>query len=197
MARIPSNLLQMNIFPISIHLTFNKMNNQGFLKGVIIVLVLINIGMLAFMWYNRPISGSAVRRSFAPGFLVKELELSKSQQKDYFRLRRNHRQILGQLQERDKALHTRFFDQLFSEIPDSKSVAALADSIAQNRREMEVLTYDHFEQVREMLTPVQQKKFRDVFDDVLRIVLPPPPLPPSPETPPSPPPPPPLPAPKK
>jgi periplasmic protein CpxP/Spy len=168
------------------------MNNIRVLKIVIVVLVLINIGTLAFMWFNRPLFGQQDQPVFAPGFLVKELELSGSQQKDYLSLRNSHRMMLRQLQERDKILHTRFFDQLFSEIPDSKRTGDLADSIAENRREMEILTYDHFKQVRKMLTPVQQKKFEEIFDEVLRMVLPPPPLPPPP-----PPPPPPLPAPKK
>ena len=161
------------------------MNNTRFLKAVIIVLILLNFGTLAFMWFNHPVSGQPDRPQFAAGFLVKELELSGQQQKEYFLLRENHRNILRQLQEHDKTLHTRFFDQLFSEVPDLKRVGDLADSIAENRKKMEVLTYDHFMQVRQMLTPDQQKKFEKIFDEVLRMVLPPPP-PPSPPPPPPP-----------
>jgi periplasmic protein CpxP/Spy len=164
------------------------MNNVRMLKSVIIVLVLINIGTLTFMWFNNPVRRQSARPQFAPGFLVKELELSGSQQKDYLSLRNNHRMMLKQLQERDKALHNRFFDQLFSDVPGSKNVGDLADSIAENRREMEILTYDHFNQVRQMLTPEQQEKFGKIFDEVLRMVLPPPPPPPSDMAPPPPPP---------
>ena len=173
------------------------MNNIRLLKLAIVVLILINLGTLVFVWFSYPLFRPSDRRPFTPGFLVKELELSGSQQKEYFRLRRNHRQILEKLQEQDKALHTRFFDQLFSEVPDSKSVWDLADSIAENRRKMEVLTYDHFMQVRQMLTPDQRKKFQEIFDEVLRMVLPPPPQPPSPVNLPPPPPPPPMQPPKK
>jgi len=160
------------------------MNNTRFLKAAIIVLILINIGTLAFMWFNRPLFRQHDQPIFAPGFLVKELELSASQQKEYLSMRNSHRMMLRQLQEHDKALHTRFFDQLFSEVPDSKRVGDLADSIAENRRKMEVLTYEHFMHVRQMLTPVQQKKFGKIFDEVLRMVLPPPPPPPLPPPPP-------------
>ena len=164
------------------------MNNTRFLKIVIVLLILVNLGMMAFIWFNSPVSKPSDQPPFAPGFLVKELELSGSQQKNYLGLRGNHRKILGQLQERDKILHTRFFDQLFSEVPDSKSVQALVDSITENRRKMEVLTFDHFMQVRQMLTPDQQKKFEEIFEEVLRMVLPPPPPPPSGIAPPPPPP---------
>jgi periplasmic protein CpxP/Spy len=174
------------------------MNNTRFLKIVIVVLILINLGTLAFLWFNKPGSGLSVQRPFAGGFLVKELGLSKSQRQEYFRLRRNHRLLLEQLQEKDHLLHNRFFEQLFSEVPDLKSVDDLADSIAGNRKKMEVLTYDHFMKVKQMLNPAQQKKFQEIFDEVLRMVLPPPPPPPSLSAPPAPPAPPvpPLPAPK-
>ena len=165
------------------------MNNTRFLKIVIFVLIVINLGTLAFMWFNRPGNGISARRPVAAGFLVKELELSGSQRKEYFRLRSDHRIMLKELQEHDKALHNLFFEQLFSEVPDPKSVHDLADSIAENRRKMEMLTYDHFNHVKQILTPAQQKKFGEIFDEVLRMVLPPPPsppLPPSPETPPPP-----------
>jgi len=162
------------------------MNNTRILKIVIIVLILINLGTLAFMWFNRPGAGTSDRHPVAAGFLVKELELSGSQRKEYFQLRRDHRLTLNNLQEQDKALHNRFFEQLFSEAPDMKSVHDLADSIAENRRKMEMITYDHFRQVKQMLTPAQQKKFQKIFDQVIRMVLPPPPPPPSPPPPPLP-----------
>ena len=164
------------------------MNNIRFLKIVIIVLILVNLSTLAFMWFNRPGSGMLARRPVAAGFLVKELELSGSQRKEYFQLRGDHRVILKELQEHDKALHNLFFEQLFSEVPDPKSVHDLADSIAENRRKMEMITYNHFRQVKQILNPAQQKKFGEIFDEVIRMVLPPPPSPPSPEAPPPPPP---------
>jgi Spy/CpxP family protein refolding chaperone len=155
------------------------MNNTRFLKIVIAVLVLVNLGTLAFLWFNRPGSDSSIQPPFSSGFLVNELDLSKSQRQEYFQLRRNHRLQLEKLQEKDHDFHNRFFEQLFSEVPDSGNVGELADSIAENRRKMEVLTYDHFMHLKQMLTADQQKKFESIFDEVLRRVLPAPPSPPS------------------
>ena len=163
------------------------MNNTRFLKIVIAVLILINLGTLVFIWLTRQGDGIRERHPFAEGYLVKELNLSEPQRKEYSRIRQHHRAVLLKLQENDKALHNRFFAQLLSEFPDMNSVYGLADSIAVNRKKMEMLTYDHFDQVRKMLTPVQQKKFEEIFDEVLKMVLPPPPPPPLPEAPPPPP----------
>ena len=162
------------------------MNNVRFLKIVIAVLIVINLGTLVFIWFIRPGDRIQARRPFAEGYLVKELNLSEPQRKEYSRIRQDHLSVLVKLQEHDKALHNRFFAQLLSEFPDMKSVHDLADSIAFNRKKMEMLTYDHFDQVRQLLTPVQRKKFEEIFDEVLKMVLPPPP--PVPEAPPPPPP---------
>ena len=152
------------------------MNNNRFLKVVIVILILINAGTLVFMWINRPQQPKVVlRRPFAGGFIVKELGLSESQKREYAQLRREHVKTLELLQENDRILHDRFFGRLFAEVPDMNAVHDLADSIAMNRRRMEILTYEHFEMLNNLLNPEQQKKFRDIFDDVLRIVLPPPP----------------------
>lgn len=164
------------------------MNNTRFLKIVIAVLILVNLGTLAFIWFSRPVAGTSDHLPPAEGFLVKELDLSGAQRSEYSRIRNDHRMMLRKLQEQDRVLHNRFFQQLFSEMPDMKMVHDLADSIAENRKKMEMLTYGHFKQVSSMLTPVQQKKFEEIFDDVLKMVLPLPPPPPVPEVPPLPPP---------
>ncbi|MCX6285066.1 MAG: Spy/CpxP family protein refolding chaperone, partial [Bacteroidetes bacterium] len=132
----------------------------------------------------------------AATFLIKELGLSDAQQVQYKELRHQHREMLDKLDEQDKELHKRFFDLLLLEKADSVSVEALADSIAANRKQMEIVTYDHFFRINKILNPEQQKKFTLIFKDVLRMVLPPLPPPPG-QLPPPPPPPPPAPAPKK
>jgi periplasmic protein CpxP/Spy len=156
------------------------MNNNRFLKIVILVLILINLGTLTFMWVNRPVNRPGDKRAVAAGFIARELNLSELQRREYKGMRISHLRTLEKLQEQDKILHERFFRQLFAEVPDMQAVIDLADSIALNRKEMEILTYDHFRHLQHILTPEQQKKFREIFDDVLKIVLPPPPSPPPP-----------------
>jgi hypothetical protein len=156
---------------------------------IIILLIVINLGSLAFIWFHYPEKEKPAYRPAAPGFLIKELNLSGPQKVEYFRLRRNHREILRNLERRDRMLHQRFFDCLLLDIPDTLRIHALADSIAANRRQMELVTYNHFLNITKMLSPEQQKRFDVIFHEVLRMVLPLPPPPP--DVPPLPPPPPP------
>ena len=171
------------------------MKNARLYKIIIILLLALNLCTLAFMWFNRPSKERLEQhQGEAATFLIKELGLSEVQQRQYQQLRKEHRDVLDNLSERDKVLHKRFFNLLLLETPDSLNMQALADSIATNRRRMEVVTYDHFFRITKILNPEQQKKFSLIFKDVMQMVLPPPPLPPN-TLPPPPPPPPPAPAP--
>ena len=175
------------------------MKNAKIYKLIIAVLVVLNLATLAFMWFNRPgREGLGRHEGEAASFLVKELGLSAEQQKEYQQLRQEHREILNQLTEQDKVLHQQFFELLLMEVPDTAKVHLFANVIAMNRNQMELVTYDHFSRINKIPTPDQQKKFKLIFKDVLKMVLPPP-LPPSPPLPPPPgnlpPPPPPPPAP--
>ena len=154
------------------------MKNGKLYKLIIAVLVVLNLCTLAFMWFNRPGRERPERpEGEAASFLVKELGLSDSQQKEYSRLRHEHHAKLETLNQHDKDLHNRFFDLASLEKHDTIAMDALSDSIAATRKKMEILTYDHFYRVMMILNPEQQKKFNLIFKDVLRMILPPPPPP--------------------
>jgi hypothetical protein len=98
--------------------------------------------------------------------------------------------MMRKLEKHDRMLHQRFFVLLLMDFPDTVRMHSLADSIAANRRQMELVTYDHFFRISKMLNPEQLTKFGVIFHEVLRMVLPPPQPPPPPPLPPLPPPPP-------
>ena len=156
-------------------------------KVIIIVLVVLNLCTLAFIWFNRPGRDRPGRRQGeAAFFLIKELGLTVEQRKVFGQMRQEHRARLEMLSLHDTDLHNRFFDLLSQEKPDMAAVEALADSIAANRKKMEVLTFEHFSRVNGILNPEQKKKFSLIFKDVLKMVLPPPVPPPVPPPPPPP-----------
>ena len=167
------------------------MKNAGLYKIIITLLVVLNLCTLAFMWFNRPGRERQGDKQQAATFLIRELQMTKAQQEQYQRLRNEHRSKLDVLSERDKVLHKHFFDLLLLESADSVSLDAMASAIAANRKEMEFVTYEHFDLIKKILNPDQQKKFDSIFQNVIRMVLPLPPPPP--QLPPPPPPPPPAP----
>ena len=53
-----------------------------------------------------------------------------------------------------------------------------ADAIMINQKAIEMATFYHFEEVRSICTPDQQKMFDEVIKEALRMMSPPPPGPP-------------------
>ena len=168
------------------------MNELRFYKGIIIILVVMNLGTLAFLWFGRPRPEPIRNRVPATEFLIHELTLSPIQQDKFGDLRDEQRQKLQLLQEQDRKLHNLFFDALFDPAPDTAAARGLADSIARTRQQMEMVTFEHFLKLRQLLTEEQKVKFHRVFrqalDQVLPPPLPPPPPPPQPLPPEMPPP---------
>ena len=165
------------------------MNHIRFYKIIIIILVLLNLGTLTLLWFGRSRTEHAQDPGESAKFLIHELTLTPGQQDEFGKLRDEHRQRLAILQERDRRLHDRFFEAIFLPAPDTLAAIILSDSIAAVRRQMELLTFDHFMQLRLLLNEEQKNKFHGVFRQALEhaMPLPDPPLPPPPPPPPPPP----------
>jgi protein CpxP len=163
------------------------MNQLRFYKIIIIILVLLNLGTLSFLWFGKPRAGQEQGRGKSAKFLIRELSLTPGQQDEFGKLREEHRHRLMILQQQDSRLHDRFFEAIFLPVPDTLTSKILSDSIADVRRQMELLTFEHFRQLRQLLNDEQKNKFHRVFRQALEHVMP---LPVPPTAPPPPPPPP-------
>ena len=156
------------------------MKGKGFYITLIVLLVLLNIGTLSFLWFNRPDRMERRQHRDVAQFLTKELRLNPQQKKQYRMIREDHRMMLQQFQEKDRELHSRFFDLLLSQPHDSTVAKSLADSMSRIRQQMDLLTFRHFKNIRQILDSDQQKKFDNIFHKTLQLVMPPPPPPPPP-----------------
>jgi hypothetical protein len=159
------------------------MKGKAFYIIVIILLIVLNIGTLTFLWFNRPDQKSRRPHKDVALFLERKLKMTPSQKGQYILLRENHRILLQYYQKQDQALHNRFFDLIPANSGDSLLVKVILDSIADNRKLMEMLTFQHFRSIRGILDTDQQVRFDKIFDETLKQVLPPPPPPPPPPIP--------------
>jgi Spy/CpxP family protein refolding chaperone len=164
------------------------MNQIRFFKIVILILVILNLGTLAFLWFARPGSGRQQRQNRPADFLARELRLTPAQRNEFGRLRHEHLYRLSLLQKQERDLHERFFGEVLLPEPDSLRMKILIDSMTTIRSRMEMLTFNHFRQLTKLLTTEQKERFDRVFWKILDRVmprLPAPPEPPEPQPPPS------------
>jgi len=147
------------------------MNSIRLLKGIILILVLLNLGTLSFVWVNRHRSAEEPLRGDAARFLVHALDLTPEQQAQFGRMRAIHHQRLIHLQQLDRRLHDQFFGLLFNPVADSLTSLACADSISILRKQMELVTFEHFMKLRQILSEEQKVKFHKVFRQALDHVM--------------------------
>src|SRR5256885_2285422 len=123
------------------------MDNSRFLKIVIIILLLVNIGTLSFMWLHKPHDMPPPHGRGGPaGFLTHELNLTQEQQGQYEKMRDEHHRMVEDLRDKGRELHHRFFELLNS--AETSLVRQLADSIASNQKQIDLVTFSHFQKVR-------------------------------------------------
>ena len=151
------------------------MENSRFFKTVIIILLFINMSTLAFMWMNKPPHGMPPPRQEVGDFLMRELNFTDAQRNQFEKLRDEHRNSVRDLRDHSRDLHDSFFDLLSTGMSDSTKVVQYADSITSRQKQIELSTFYHFQKVRKICTPEQQKKFDKIIKDALRMMAPPPP----------------------
>jgi len=148
----------------------DTMGNLKFYKIAVAVLLVLNMGTLAFMWTNRP-PPPGDRGPFM--FLVKATGMDDAQQSAYRQLRDMHRSILQENRKQNSALHSQLFDLLPQFGESDPEVLRLIDLIASEKRQEELLTYAHFRRVRELCRPDQQVKFDAAIGEALETMAPP------------------------
>lgn len=144
---------------------------------VIVALVLVNTGMLAYLW-SEQVKQKAAASPDAARFLASELKLDSTQTQAYYNCWKEYRDSLKILHREGKLLHIRYFAKLSITPIDTVEVQRYADSIAAYRRQVELLSFYQFSRVRQLCTPPQRKKFDLVIGEVLdRLAMRPPKLP--------------------
>jgi len=151
------------------------MENTRFLKIIIVLLLLTNTGILCYMWmgnkHEQHMQGPPPGQDVF-GFLCKELQLDEQQTRQYEELRDEHHQAVENMQHNGRHLRERLFDMLHNSPVDSAAVKRISDSIAGTQQQIEMVTFYHFQKVRTILKPEQQKKFDEVIQDALRMMAP-------------------------
>lgn len=150
------------------------MDKLKFYKILVIILVILNIGTLVTIWLGRMKEPRFPGRKMEGEPLLREMQLTPHQSKEFREQRRYHVSQLREMQSRERNQHERFFDLVFSDQQDSVQALLMIDSLLQIRKKMEMMTYRHFKDIQQMLDPKQKEIFRKNFNRHFNQVLPPP-----------------------
>lgn len=146
------------------------MKNNKALIITVIALMVVNIGLLAFMWRQR----FQHRPGGGPGpayeFLTKELSLTPGQQAKYGDMRKVHLALTQRISRETHLLRDSFFAEVKNDPLDSTQLNSLEHKILNNQRRLDSATFYHFRQLRAILDDGQQEKFDKLLKNVLQMM---------------------------
>ena len=139
------------------------MKNNG-LKYLVIAALLVNAATLIFFWVTRPPRGGRPPKETFDE-LTQELKLDNDQQKIYKALRKQHHSshdsLLQLIAEKRQVLYRQ----------KPTSLDSIIQPIGQLQQEIELITYQHFEEVRKICTPKQQAILDELLVGAVQHVL--------------------------
>jgi Spy/CpxP family protein refolding chaperone len=108
----------------------------------------------------------------AADFIVEQLKLDASQQKQFEELRHRHQDITRKAHDEDRRLHDIYFSLLKTDNPDKAKVDSVSSLIEAQRSRLESATFIHFQQLRQLCRDDQKKLFDATIDEITKRIAP-------------------------
>lgn len=146
------------------------------LSVLVLILLLTNILLLVFFVRMKP-SGAAPGKmerddrdkGGVTQLLEKQVGFTPDQMAQYKTLREQHWDKMKPYFGEMRTAKDRFYRLLSTSVAgDSLAVSAAADSIAAKQKQIDMQTFRHFRQVRNICTPAQQPAFDSMVQQVIR-----------------------------
>jgi periplasmic protein CpxP/Spy len=135
-------------------------------QWTVILLVLCNVGLIVTIWL-RPMHGQP------PGggprnFVIEQLKFTDDQVKKYDDLIKSHQGAMRRLKQTSSELQQKLFRNLANEQQNNGVADSISRQLAATQQQIEMVTYNHFLQVRALCTDQQKKEFDNIIGDVLK-----------------------------
>lgn len=150
-----------------------KFPRQKWLLLLVAILLVTNIITLSIYWSmktpDRPKSGQSDgdRQRRMGQFMVNELKLDKEQEVVYWNLRDSMLSRQKPLMDSIRNTKKRFFDLLKEPAPQDSVLQVKADEIGVLQKQLDLITFQHFQQVRALCNPDQVLKFDTVVKEIV------------------------------
>ncbi|NII27485.1 periplasmic heavy metal sensor [Pseudoflavitalea sp. X16] len=149
-----------------------KFPRQKWLLLLVAILLVTNIITLSFYWSMKPAdrprnNDGGDRQKRMGQFMVNELKLDKEQETIYWQLRDTMMSRQKPLMDSIRNTKKRFFDLLKEPAPQDSVLQAKADEIGALQKQLDLITFQHFQQVRALCKPEQVLKFDTVIKEIV------------------------------
>lgn len=135
----------------------------------IVTLLLANLASLAMFWFA-PRVQQPMHPETPAAFLTKALGLDAQQQERYQQLVKEHRAQADTIKEKIRQARRQVFALMREGHADSAAIEVASGNIAHWTKQMDFVTFSHFNSVRQLCRADQQQKFDEVIDEVMRMI---------------------------
>ena len=135
-------------------ININVMSKKTLTIGLITMVVINVVLIILLIWQS---AGHDPRHRHPSGMLVKQLDFSEDQIKQFDQLRSTHFSRVDPKMERIGNLKRALMNA-----PDSTEARKLTKEIGDLEGQIDYLTYEHFTRVREMCSPEQKEKMDEI-----------------------------------
>jgi hypothetical protein len=144
------------------------MNGSGsrIWKWAAILLLLCNIGLVLTLWLKPGMQKGGPGET-PRDFVIRNLHFTDDQIKQYDLLIKDHRQAMDRLRHEAMDYRKDLFGNLKSE-SNNANADSLAGLIAGTQKQIELVTWNHFAQVRKICTDAQKTEFDNIIGDVIK-----------------------------
>lgn len=143
------------------------MNKEKLLSILVILLIVLNLGIVAFLFKTRPPHPPELWR-----MVVNELHFNAQQEEQYQAVREKHRERMNAIEEEFASVLEQYMNQL-KEAPNPAIEDTLLNKLAELEKEKAAITLAHFRDVKGLCHPEQLDAFDQLIPQLLPVILPP------------------------
>lgn len=144
-------------------------SNKKILTVLVVLLLVANAATIGLFWFKKENKPQQLKGGPAK-FIIKELGLNNRQQEQYLVLVEKHQQGVRQLRDEIKEAKDDFFGLLSQPNLAEAEKQKAAKMVSAATEKLDLLTFNHFAEVRAICTAEQQKKFDNIIKQVIQMM---------------------------
>jgi len=136
----------------------------------VIALLLMNIVALVYFFQSHSKEGHNGPDGQRPArIIIEKLQFDEKQQEEYQKLIHWHRSNVDQLDQQVRKTKQELYLQLVKPEVDSKAKDSLINNIVSIQKQIEEVHFKHFQDIKKLCTPKQQKDFDELTKELSKI----------------------------
>ena len=144
------------------------MEKLKFYKLIILLLVTINIITIASIWFVNP-KHRPLPHERDISFLTKELGIEGKNKEKLDQMEKQHHHDKRALLNKNRELREHLFELLKYQTIDTLAVNLDIESILKNQKYIELMTFNHFSEVKKMCNPSQQLLLEETIVEAIHM----------------------------